>query len=78
MSASSKRYPKAFPCMGGFCHSRDGCAHYHSTMDVKPADRLCGRVEEPVSIKPANEESLAHNARTVGPAVALSRQVPYE
>lgn len=55
MSASVHRDLNPFPCQGGFCHSRDGCAHYHSTMDVKPADRLCGAVEEPLPIKPQKE-----------------------
>lgn len=52
MSASKNREQSPSPCLGGFCHSRDGCAHYHSTLDVKPADRLCGKVEEPEPIKP--------------------------
>lgn len=55
MTTSAKRYPKPFPCMGGFCSSRDGCAHYHSTWRIKPVDRLCGAKEEPESIKPQRE-----------------------
>ena len=55
MSASSKRYPKAFPCMGGFCSSRDGCSHYHSKWRINPVERLCGAKEEPDPIKPPKE-----------------------
>ncbi len=34
------------PCMGGWCHMRDHCAHYHSTSRRRPAERLCYRGED--------------------------------
>jgi hypothetical protein len=38
-------------CMGGFCSSRDKCAH-HETVNVdKYVERLCGKIEEPELIK---------------------------
>lgn len=39
------------PCMGGFCASRDKCAHYHSELERDPVERLCGATEEPEEIK---------------------------
>jgi len=38
------------PCMGGFCGSRDRCAHYHSVRKHPPAERLCGAEETPVAL----------------------------
>lgn len=30
------------PCMGGWCHSREQCPHYHAEAG-EPAERLCVR-----------------------------------
>lgn len=40
-------------CMGGFCRSRDSCAHYVAmpTPGMRPSERLCGDVEEPEQIR---------------------------
>lgn len=37
-------------CMGGWCKSRDRCAHYHETSTIV-AERLCGEREEPEFVK---------------------------
>lgn len=34
------------PCMGGFCKSRESCAHYYAESSLTPSERLCGAVEE--------------------------------
>ena len=37
-----------YPCMGGWCRSRDRCAHYLlGDVELPPSERLCGRIEEP-------------------------------
>ncbi len=41
-------------CLGGFCASRDCCAHYHSD-HYHYVERLCGEVEEPEPLEQANE-----------------------
>ena len=38
---------KLRPCLGGFCSSREHCAHYHSDSDHPPAERLCYAIEHP-------------------------------
>ena len=44
---------KARPCMGGWCAQRDKCAHYFAPIQwMKPAERLCGKTEQPELIKP--------------------------
>ncbi len=42
-------------CMGGWCSQREKCAHYHQPQEtgLKPAERLCGKVEELVLEKPS-------------------------
>ena len=49
-------------CMGGgWCRSRDKCAHFYAPrlVGLEPAERLCGKVEEPEPIKPAVGATLS-------------------
>ncbi len=37
------------PCMGGWCHQREKCAHFHSLYRASPSERLCPpKHEQPV------------------------------
>ena len=45
------------PCLGGWCLSRERCAHYYAQSDLTPSERLCGEVEE--------IEPLGHEVRTL-------------
>lgn len=42
-----------YPCMGGWCRSRDRCAHYVlGDAALPPSERLCWSVEEPEPVRP--------------------------
>ena len=46
------------PCMGGWCPRREQCAHYHSTAQMYPAERLCPKdseYPEPMRVIPIKE-----------------------
>lgn len=45
-------------CMGGFCQSREMCAHYQLSADF-PVERLCGEQEEPELIRSYEKEERA-------------------
>lgn len=50
---------KIVQCMGGWCGSRESCAHYHAPPlpGTRPAERLCerGQPEEPVRFNSPTE-----------------------
>lgn len=52
-------------CMGGWCKQRDKCVHYIAphTLGRQPVERLCGKVEEPETIKPTRDEQGASDVR---------------
>lgn len=54
-------------CLGGWCSSRDRCVHYIAlhTPGRQPVERLCGKVEEPETIKPSKNEQGASDERRV-------------
>jgi hypothetical protein len=52
------------PCMGGFCTSREDCAHYYAESHLRPAERLCGNVEHPERVgSAAKGEVLKESAK---------------
>jgi hypothetical protein len=56
-------------CLGGWCNSRNRCAHYHaeSRPGREPIERLCGAVEEP--------ERITHIGRLPVDKSAISQPV---
>lgn len=54
------------PCMGGWCRSREKCAHYYTQSPNMPAERLCGPQEEPESLL-APQTSTEPSEALVGP-----------
>jgi len=62
------------PCMGGFCTSRDRCAHYREpSRRYEPAERLCLRGHEdpaPIVGPEAVDNRLADFRRRFGSILA--------
>lgn len=61
-------------CMGGWCHLRDHCGHYHAENRANPAERLCLPGQDGVSdvvfmriTKPAGAWESALPTRMVEP-----------
>jgi hypothetical protein len=45
------------PCMGGFCASRERCAHYYAESYLRPSERLCGKEERPRPIDTQDQQN---------------------
>lgn len=61
------------PCMGGWCHKREQCPHYHAS-GAEPAERLCLRGQDGWQAKEGASGSVVR--RHVLPVRVERQEVP--
>lgn len=57
-------------CMGGWCRSREKCAHYHVPASLRhsPVERLCGQAEQPQPMRVVRIEAFRRLRMAGAPA----------